>query len=195
MIAPTRRAFLSLSARAAGLGIAGGLAGCDPHPLYAPGAFGDAPAGAQPVQAQLREVAVALLGNREGQVLREALQPRLYGGEAPSLTRYTLAVSMSVDQSNLGIQPDSSITYARFVATASWSLSDQDDPKQKVLVHQIAQATDSLDAFDNQPFAQDLETTVVDKRLAEAIADQIVTRLAHYFTVSGRALETGSQQG
>jgi hypothetical protein len=34
----------------------------------------------------------------------------------------------------------------------------------------------------------------VDARLADAIADQIVTRLAHYFTVSGRTLEQGKHK-
>lgn len=189
-----RRRFLSLSGSALGLGLAGGLAGCDPHPLYAPGAFGNVPAGAQSVQAQLREVAVPLLSDRVGQVLRQALQARLYGGEVPTVTRYTLALSFNVTQVGLGIQQDSTITYVRFIATAPWTLTSQDQP-DKVLVRNVAEATDSLNAFDNQPFGQELETSVVDRRLADMVADQIVTRLAHYFTPSGRRLEAAQKQG
>lgn len=184
-----RRTFLTFGSAALGLGLAGGLAGCAPHPLYAPNAFGNAPAGVASVQAQLREVQVPLLPDREGQLLRQALQSRLDAGETQALTRYTLSVSININQVGLGIQGDSSITYVRFIATAPWSLTAQDDPDRRILMSNTAQATDSLNAFDNQPFGQELETNTVNQRLAEAIADQIVTRLAHYFTVSGRKLE------
>lgn len=194
MIQIPRRRFLGLGASALGLGLAGGVAGCDPHPLYAPNAFGNAPAGAESVQAQLRTIAVPLLSDREGQLLRQALQSRLYAGEMPSVTRYALSVSLAINQIGLGIQQDSTITYVRFIATAPWSLTSQDDPNHKVLMSHVAQATDSLNAFDNQPFGQELETSVVDKRLADAIADQITTRLAHYFTVSGRKLEAARKK-
>lgn len=183
-----RRRLLHLGGVALGFGALGGLAGCAPHPLYAPGAFGNDTAGPS-VQAQLRQVQVPLLSDRTGQVFREALQARLEGGEEPTVMRYNLAVSFNVTQVGLGIQGDSTITYVRFIATAPWSLTSQDDPDHKVLVSNTAQAADDLNSFDNQPFGQELETNVVNQRLANAIADQIVTRLAHYFTVSGRRLE------
>lgn len=191
----TRRTLLTFGAKALGLGLAGGVAGCAPHPLYAPNAFGNAPAGSDSVLAQLRQVQVPLLPDREGQILRQALQDRLYGGETPVLSRYNLSVSIGINQIGLGIQGDSTITYVRFIATAPWSLTSQDDPDHKVLVSNTAQASDSLNAFDNQPFGQELETNVVNARLANAIADQIVTRLAHYFTASGRKLEAADHKG
>jgi LPS-assembly lipoprotein len=189
-----RRRLLHLGGAALGLGALGGLAGCSPHPLYAPNAFGGNEEGAS-VQGQLRQVQVPLLPDRTGQVLRQALEARLQAGEEPSVTRYNLAVSFNVNQIGLGIQGDSTITYVRFVATAPWSLTSQDDPDHKILVSNTAQAADSLNAFDNQPFGQELETNVVNQRLADAIADQIVTRLAHYFTASGRALEQAKHAG
>lgn len=195
MTAPTRRALLSFGAKAAGFGLAGGVVGCAPHPLYAPNAFGNAPKGSESVRAQLRQVQVPLLGDREGQILRQALQDRLYAGDTPGYSRYTLQVSIGINQVGLGVQGDSTITYVRFIATAPWSLVSQDDPDHKVLVSNIAQASDSLNAFDNQPFGQELETNVVNTRLAQSIADEIVTRLAHYFTVSGHALEEAKHSG
>lgn len=191
----TRRTLLTFGAKALGLGLAGGVVGCAPHPLYAPNAFGNASAGSDSVLAQLRQVQVPLLPDREGQILRQALQDRLYSGETPVLSRYNLSVSIGINQIGLGIQGDSTITYVRFIATAPWSLTSQDDPDHKVLVSNTAQASDSLNAFDNQPFGQELETNVVNARLANAIADQIVTRLAHYFTVSGRKLEAVDHKG
>jgi LPS-assembly lipoprotein len=167
----------------------GGLPGCSPHPLYAPDAFGNGDPQAASVQAQLREVQVALLPDRTGQILRQALQSRLEAGEAPSYTRYNLAVSFNVTQVGLGIQSDSTITYIRFIATAPWSLTEQDSPTRQILVSNTAQAADSLNMFANAPFGQELETNTVEARLADAIADQIVVRLAHYFTASGHKLE------
>jgi len=182
-----RRRLLGLG----GAGVIAGLAGCSPHPLYAPDAFGDSDPQAISVQAQLRTVQVALLPDRTGQLLRQALQSRLEAGETPEYTRYNLAVSINIAQIGLGIQGDSTITYTRFIATAPWSLTDQDSPTHQILVSNTAQAADSLNTFDNAPFGQELETNTVEARLADAIADQIVIRLAHYFTVSGRKLEQG----
>ncbi len=186
-----RRRLLGLGGAVLGAGLIGELAGCSPHPLYAPDAFGNADPQAVSVQAQLREVQVALLPERSGQLLRQALQSRLEAGEAPSFTRYNLAVTFGIAQIGLGIQSDSTITYLRFIATAPWSLTEQDSPTNQILVSNTAQAADSMNTFDNAPFGQELETGTVEARLADAIADQIVVRLAHYFTVSGRKLEQG----
>jgi len=185
-----RRRLLGLG----GAALIGGLPGCSPHPLYAPDAFGNGDPQAASVQAQLREVQVALLPDRTGQLLRQALQSRLEAGETPYYTRYSLTLSFSIAQIGLGIQNDSTITYARFIATAPWSLTDQDSPTSQILVSNTAQAADSVNIFDNAPFGQELETNSVYARLVDAIADQIVTRLAHYFTVSGRKLEQGQNK-
>jgi LPS-assembly lipoprotein len=186
-----RRRLMGLGGAAIGAGILGELTGCSPHPLYAPNAFGNSDPQAVSVQAQLRQVQVALLPERTGQLLRQALQSRLEAGQTPEYTRYSLAVSFNIAQIGLGIQNDSSITYVRFIATAPWSLTEQDSPTNQVLVSNTAQAADDLNTFDNAPFGQELETDTVNARLADAIADQIVIRLAHYFTVSGRRLEQG----
>ena len=44
-----------------------------------------------------------------------------------------------------------------------------------------ARAVDGLNTFDQQYFAQDLETETVQRRIAEAVADQITAQLATYF--------------
>lgn len=184
-----RRRLMGWGAAALGSAALAPLGGCSPHPLYAPDAFGNGTPQTRSVQAQLREVQVPLLPDRPGQLLRQALQSRLEFGEQPEYTRYNLAVAFNIAQVGLGIQNDSTITYVRFIATAPWSLTAQDSPDHRILVSNTAQAADSLNAFDNAPFGQELETGTVVERLADAIADQIVARLAHYFTVSGRQLE------
>jgi hypothetical protein len=121
-----RRRLLGLGGAALGAGVIGGLAGCSPHPLYAPDAFGNGDPQTQAVQAQLREVQVALLPDRTGQLLRQALQSRLEAGETPDYARYNLAVLFNIAQIGLGVQNDSTITYIRFIATAPWALTSQD---------------------------------------------------------------------
>lgn len=190
-----RRHLSHLGGAVLGLGIMGGLAGCSLHPVYAPNAFGNGPAGGPSIQSQLRQVAVPVLPDRSGQLLQQALESRLEAGELPDATRYNLSVSFNISQTALGIQGDSTTTYARFIATVPWSLTSQDDPTHKVLISSTAQAADSLNAFDNQPFGQELETSTVNQRLANAIADQIVISLAHYFTVTERKREAAKQPG
>jgi LPS-assembly lipoprotein len=165
------------------------LGGCSIHPLYAPNAFGTADATALTVQQQLRQVQVSLIPERDGQLLRLALQNRLDAGDQGTFSRYTLSMNYSISESGLGLLGDNTTTYARIVAVAKWSLSTQDLSTQNILVTNTAQAVDGLNQFDNQPFALTLETDTVHKRLAEAIADQIVARLAHYFTATGHAHE------
>jgi LPS-assembly lipoprotein len=181
-----RRRFLGFASAALGTGV---LGGCSLHPLYAPNAFGNADPAELSVQQQLRQVQVALIPERDGQLLRLALQDRLEAGDQGAFSRYTLSLTYTISESGLGLLGDSTTTYARIVAVANWSLSTQDLVTQNILVTNTAQAVDGLNEFDNQPFAQSLEDSTVRKRLADAIADQIVTRLAHYFTTTGHALE------
>jgi len=186
-----RRRFLGFASAALGTGV---LAGCSLHPLYAPNAFGNADKTDLAVQGQLRQVQVTLIPERDGQVLRLALQDRLDAGDDPGFSRYTLSTNYSITESGLGLLNDNTTTYTRIIATATWSLTTQDLDTPIVLVTNTAQAVDGMNQFDNQPFAQDLEDATVRKRLADAIADQIVTRLAHYFTATGHAHEAKSKK-
>jgi LPS-assembly lipoprotein len=183
---PGRRAFLRLGGLAA---TTASLAGCGIHPLYAPNAFGGDDANAA-VQQHLREVQVGFIPDRDGQLLRYALQDRLEAGQTAEITRYDLIIRYNISSIGLGLLNDNTTTYARIIAVAAWSLNAQ-DADRTVLTKSVSQAVDGLNSFDNQPFAQDLEVEVVHKRLANALADQITLRLAHYFTATGRAQEQG----
>jgi LPS-assembly lipoprotein len=182
----SRRRLLGFAGAALGTGLVGG---CSIHPLYAPNAFGTADKTDLTVQQQLRQVQVTLIPERDGQLLRLALQDQLQAGEDADFTRYTLRVNYSISSSGLGLLGDNTTTYARIIATATWFLTTQDTTSHNLLATNTAQAVDGLNEFDNQPFGMDLETEAIHKRLADAIAGQIVTRLAHYFTATGRANE------
>ena len=80
----------------------------------------------------------------------------------------------------IAIQPDSTATRIRTIGSANWTLIAQ-DPGRTRLTSGSARAVDGLNIFDAQYFAADLENEAVQRRLAEALADQITIQLAAYF--------------
>jgi LPS-assembly lipoprotein len=165
-----------LTALAAPLGGAGllSLAGCGFQPIYAKGPEGGG------VSAELAAVEVGLIPERTGQLLRLALQDRLERGGVAPARRYDLAVSFALSGDPIAVAPDSSITRLRLTGTAHYVLTAQ-DPTRTTLTSGTARSVDGLNVFQNQLFAVDLESETVQRRIAEAVADQIVLQLAAYF--------------
>ncbi len=152
---------------------AGALTGCGFHPLYAPHGSASGP------QLELAAIDVALIPDRPGQLLRQALQQRLDRGEALA-KRYTLSVSFGIAGEALSIQRDSTATRVRQVATASWSLKAL-DPAQTLVTNGAARAVDGVNIIDQQYFAADLEGETATKRITETVADEITQQLASFF--------------
>jgi LPS-assembly lipoprotein len=151
-----------------------GLAGCGFSPLY--GAGPDSTAVAQ----QLDQVEVANIPERTGQLLRQSLQDQLQAAGAPAVQQYSLNVSYSIAGESVGIQPDTSASRVRLIATATWSLTPIGQPGTKLTFGQ-ATTEDALNVIDEQYFAQDLENNTVDQQLADEIAAQITSQVAVYF--------------
>lgn len=154
--------------------ILSGLSGCGFAPLYAPQA-GGAP------RADLAKVFVAVIPDRPGQLLRQALQVRLEGTGGSPERLYTLTVTYGVSGEYIGINPDTSASFARFKATANWSLLSALSPGAPPLATGFAFAQDGYSIIVNQYFYTDLYTQTLYRRFANTIADQIVLRLATYF--------------
>jgi LPS-assembly lipoprotein len=148
------------------------LASCGFSPLY--GNTGDS------VQTQLDEVSVGLIPDRPGQLLRQSLQNQLQAAGRQTQERYILSVSYSIAQQGIGVQPDTSTTRNRFIATANWSLSPIGSPTTP-LTQGAATTEDALNIIDQQIFATELETNTINQQLADEIATQISTQLAAYF--------------
>ena len=55
------------------------------------------------------------------------------------------------------------------------------DASRTRLTSGFAKTSDALNIFDTQYFAADLENEALQKRIAEALADQITMQLAIYF--------------
>jgi LPS-assembly lipoprotein len=164
-----RRRLLALATGAS-------LSGCGFQPVYMPTASGNAGVA----QRELAAVQVNLIPDRPGQLLRQALQDRLERSASGVAHHYDLAVGFGVTGEGIAIQPDSVATRIRSIGSANWTLIAQ-DPGRTKLSSGSAQAVDGFNLFDSQYFAADMENEVVTRRLADALADQIVTQLAAYF--------------
>jgi len=164
-----RRAMLAL-------GIGTAVAGCGFKPVYMRTASGNAGAA----QRDLAAVDVAIIPDRPGQLLRQALQDRLEGSGSGEQRRFELRVSYWIAGEGIAIEPSTLSSRTRLIGNASWTLYAE-DPGRTVLVNGGARAVDGLNTFDAQFFGADLETEAVQRRIADAVADQITTQLAIYF--------------
>jgi LPS-assembly lipoprotein len=151
------------------------LAGCGFHPLYASN-------GAEPGPARtgLGLIQIGLMPERIGQVLHEELETRLDYGDASAAKRFNLSVSFGIEQQALGTQLDTVATRVRFIGRATWTLTTLDARRATVTTGSV-RAVDGLNTFDEQYFAQQLETDTVNRRIAGAVADQITADLARWF--------------
>ena len=153
--------------------IAAALSGCGFKPLYAPST--SEPAGPQ---GDLAAVQVALIPERSGQLLRQALQQRLDRGEALR-KRYELAVRYSLQVDVVGFQFDASVTRERVSGTGAWTLKALDTGA--TVSTGVARSLDGLDILDQQYFSADVANETVQRRLAQNIASEITTQVAAFF--------------
>jgi len=147
------------------------LSGCGFHPLYAPAAH---------IPTGLAEIYVDVVPNRNGQLFRQALQERLQGTEGNPQLHYELSVAYSVSTEGIGIEQDNASTRNRFIGTARWTLHKPGFSGEKI-ASGIARTVDGNDVIVAQFFYSDLNSEAVNRRIGEALADQVVQALAIYF--------------
>lgn len=153
------------------LGLTLTSAGCGFHPLYQAGTFRS---------ASLATVYVDLIPDRTGQLLRQALQTRLEGASTGVAKQYTLSVSYSETPQGLAVQPDNSTTRTRDVGVAIWSLHPADNATRQI-VGGTVRSIDGYNVIDEQFFYAETSEEAAQRRLASALADQIVLKLAAFF--------------
>jgi LPS-assembly lipoprotein len=169
-----RRALLVLAA--------GSLGGCGFHAVYAPQPNGDP----SPAQVELAAIDVAIIPDRFGQEMRQALQARLEASGLAVAKRYQLTVAPGLSETGIAIEPDTSVTRIRVVGTGTWTLRST-TPPTPIVTSGTSRVLDGYNLLDNQPFASDLEGDTVLRRVAEALADQITIQLAAFFDRQARA--------
>jgi LPS-assembly lipoprotein len=159
-----------------GIALAVGLVAtsCGFHPLYAPSGT---------TNAQLSQIFVAVIPNRDGQLLRQSLQEHLDGSEETE-KRYILTVSYSLQAAVEGVQADSSITRTRYIGTAQWVLKTP-GLLGKTITSGFAQSLDGVNAINSQFLYGDLQSDAIYRRLSDALANRISEELAAYFRSHG----------
>jgi LPS-assembly lipoprotein len=166
---PRRRALLA----APGLLL---LGACGFRPLYA-----DAPRGAaaNTPSGDLAATRVALIADREGQLLREALTQRL-GSDAGSPPLYEVSVRLTVRRDQVGVRQDDTATRNRVTAIADYTLRPLSPPGDP-LTRGRSLAVDAFNVGTDQYFAAQLSGEAAVRRLAERLAEDITGQLAAFY--------------
>jgi LPS-assembly lipoprotein len=147
------------------------LGGCGFRPLYGDGAA----AGDPDVAREFAATRVGLIPDRFGQLLRRSLQQRLSAG-GPAAARWDLLVTPSFAAEGMGVQPDGAVTRVRYTATANWTLN-RVTPRETV-ANGFERTMDAYNIQPSQFFSADMSREAMERRLAEQLADEVVTRLA-----------------
>lgn len=150
------------------------LSGCGLRPLYSGGSSGT-------VARSLADVDVGPIGGRAGWLVRNALVDRL-GSQSGHAHAYRLDVKLDDDITGFGIRADDAVTRERRTLRARYQLVDA--AKGTVLVDATAGSDVGIDVVSSEYATVAAEQTALE-RLAEAIADQIVTRVAVYAAHGG----------
>lgn len=153
------------------------LGGCGFSPLYAPASRG----GDGPAARGLSEISVAVIPDRPGQLLRQALQARFYGAGTSRARLYELKTSFGLNSDTVAIRQDNTATRSRLIGTAAWTLTAS-DPRLGTVASGTARVVDGFNIFDQQYFSADLASEAAQRRIAEAVADRVTLQLATYFT-------------
>lgn len=152
-----------------------GLAGCGFQPVYGPAGGSEGPAA-----TGLAEVEVLLIPERNGQLLREALQTRFERGGAGVARRYDLSVTLNISGEAIAIQRDSTSSRVRIIGTSNWTLYSQGLGRQQITKGTVRDV-DGYDIIDQQYFAADLQSEAVQRRMMDALSEQITLQLASWF--------------
>lgn len=160
------------------------LAGCGFRPVFMPTASGK-PGVAE---RELAAVEVALMADRPGQLMRQALQQR-FASDAGPPHRYVLVCDFRIAGEAVGFQSDNSVTRVRLSGSVNWTLKTR-ETVGVVLTTGSARSLDGYNLFAEQYFAASMENDVVTKRIAEALADHVALQLGTWFN---RRAETAAR--
>jgi LPS-assembly lipoprotein len=153
--------------------IAVSLGGCGLRPLYSGGAQG-------PVAQSLRNIEVAPIEGKAGWLVRNAINDRLaaVNGATP---QYRLIVKLDDDISGFGVRADDAVTRERRTLRARYQLVEIG--RDAVVLDATAGSDAGIDVTSSEYATIAAENTALE-RLAQTVADQIISRLALHATRS-----------
>ena len=162
-----------MTRRAGLVGAMSALAGCGFRPLYAPMSRGGV------VSEELQAIYVAVMAERSGQLLRQALQRRFEGSGSGVAKKYELYGGLSISAEAIAIQRDTSSTRVRLIGTANWGLRML-NVAQTSITTGTARSIDGYNVNNQEYFAAELEQGTAFRRIAESTADQITLDVASF---------------
>ena len=154
--------------RVAALALMLSLSACGLKPMYGGGSSGA-------VASSLGSIQVASIPERAGWLVRNALVDRL-GGETGN-PAYRLEVELDDDVTAFGIRGDAAVTRERRTLRARYRLVDLSTGE--VVLDATAGSDAGIDVVSSEYATVAAEQTA-QERLAQVIADQMVSRLALY---------------
>ncbi len=150
------------------------LAGCGFRPMYA----APEPAAASPVVAEMSQVAVPMIPDRIGQLVRNELLTMLTPVGQPAAPRYVLNVALSESLEDVLIRPDDTASRVRLVLRARYVLKEG----EAVRTSGEARSVVAFDLPAFAPFAAVASERDAQRQAAVHVAEQIKTRLGVWFT-------------
>ena len=151
------------------------LSGCGLHPLYASGGNGS-------VAGLLRQVQVAPIPGRAGWLMYNKFKQRL-GEMGDSAPAYRLDVKLDENIIGLGIRGDRATTRERETLRARYQLVNLGTGQ--VVLDATAGSDEGIDVVSSEYATVAAEQTT-QERLADLVADDIVSRLGVYATHTAR---------
>lgn len=163
----SRRSVLGgLAVATAGLS----LSACGFKPMYGGGA-GNA------VTANLGQIEIARINDRNGQMLRNALERRFERSNNAQKKNYLLTITLQESIDEIGLAKDSFATRADMIVSATFSLTAD----KAALLGGISEGTASYNILDQQ-YATVMSEKDARARALEQIADDLTRRLSAYFS-------------
>ncbi|WP_308720185.1 hypothetical protein [Komagataeibacter xylinus] len=173
------------------------LAGCGFSPMYKTTGSHIGPDGRPTsgnVLAELKQVYVARINERYGQLLRQALQQDMGGAGPENPTRYVLRIRTYLMNEAVDIHADNTSGRTRTTAFAHWTLETMDsDPE--MLAGGDASVVDGVNNNYEQYFAQTLNLEGVRARVAKNLGDQVTQQVAAWFRTHAKPAISGSVRG
>ena len=147
------------------------LAGCGFQPLYGTTADGS-------VAADLERVRIALISDRLGQELHNALRDRMNRGGQPARPLYRLEIGVSESTRRLAIRKDETTARANLLVSAIFRLVDAETGAP--LMTGMARATSSYNVLDSDFGTLSAERDA-QTRAVRVLADEITVRVSGFF--------------
>ncbi|MBB4640764.1 LPS-assembly lipoprotein [Rhizorhapis suberifaciens] len=149
------------------------LSGCGLRPLYSGGSQGA-------VAQTLRDIEVAPVEGKAGWLVRNAINDRLAAADG-SAPRYRLVIKLDDDIEGFGVRADDTVTRERRTLRARYQLVEIG--RDAVVLDATAGSDAGIDVTSSEYATIAAENTALE-RLAQTVADQIISRLALYATRS-----------